>query len=192
MALRAGLALLLAGLVVAHGACRRAALDLGLLLWALLCSFAPWSLRPGAGLAASLVAGGRGRVAARPLTVALCAGWDYRAGGSDWSEGSCGEGPQSPVDILSAFNVGGADSEELDVHYPVVEAWQQGMKVEHTGNAIEVRLPPRPHPLGPRWSACVSRRVCACRAGLGAQPQHGLCVLHGPEVLRAQHCVQGA
>lgn len=70
------------------------------------------------------------------LNSVLAMGWNYIQGGNDW-DGSCSSGLQSPID-LTEMDQGHFDGAEMDIYYPVVQSWQKGMKVEHTGNNIEV------------------------------------------------------
>jgi len=68
--------------------------------------------------------------------------WHYKRGGDDWDWG-CRRGGQSPVDITNPANEGGADSLELEFHYPAINAWQSKLKLVHTGNGIELHNPAR-------------------------------------------------
>lgn len=72
------------------------------------------------------------------LTFCATLAWDYREGGANWKDGTCSQDLQSPLNIDVSQDVGGADSEALLLHYPVVNAWETGVKVVNTGSHIQV------------------------------------------------------
>lgn len=69
--------------------------------------------------------------------------FSYRSGGKEWTGGCINSTEQSPIDINVRQGVGGADSEELQVYYPVVSGWEAKLRVVHTGSAIALTARPR-------------------------------------------------
>lgn len=73
-----------------------------------------------------------------PLLIVSQGGFGYHQSGADW-DGACIEDQrQSPIDITVPEGVDGADSKQLLLFYPFVNAWTERLSLTHTGTTLQV------------------------------------------------------